>query len=85
MKKKRTRKPRVNKKVCPACLVPKVLTKHHILPKRYFKSSPILELCRECHDALERSIETNEAYSGKRKRLRRNEYYRILIRFLRGG
>ena len=37
------------------------MTKHHILPKRFFKSKPArqftFELCRECHDELETDIQ----------------------------
>jgi hypothetical protein len=45
--------------MCPKCKHLKLLTKHHILPKRFFKEhpeSPILHLCRICHDAIERLI-----------------------------
>jgi uncharacterized protein YlaI len=72
------------RKTCPACMQVKVLTKHHILPKRYFRNSPIMELCRECHDALEQDILQAERVSGKQRKLKRHEYYRVLIRFMRG-
>jgi hypothetical protein len=42
--------------ICPKCLTLKPLTKHHVLPKRHFgcgDRSPILFLCRECHDLIE--------------------------------
>lgn len=74
-----------SKKTCPKCMEHKVLTRHHILPKRYFKNSPILELCRECHDALEQEILQAERITGRQKKLKRHEYYRVLIRFMRGG
>ena len=42
--------------LCPKCLRLRELTKHHILPKRVFapgKHSPLLHLCRECHDTID--------------------------------
>lgn len=45
--------------LCPKCLYLRDLTRHHVYPARFFgrsKNSPILHLCRSCHDALERII-----------------------------
>lgn len=45
--------------LCPKCLEVKGGTRHHIYPKRFFGNppgAPILWLCRQCHDALERQI-----------------------------
>lgn len=45
--------------LCPACLYLRDLTRHHIYPVRFFgrpKNSPILHLCRDCHDKIEAII-----------------------------
>ena len=55
-KRKQTRKNAPDIGFCPKCLKMKVLTKHHVYPKRHFRDSPIFKLCRRCHDALERNI-----------------------------
>jgi hypothetical protein len=73
------------KKACPKCMQVRVLTKHHILPKRYFRGSPVIELCRQCHDALEQEILQAERVTGRQRKLKRHEYYQVLIRFMRGG
>lgn len=42
--------------VCTKCHTLQPLTKHHLLPKRHFppdKDSPIVFLCRGCHDSIE--------------------------------
>jgi len=42
--------------LCPRCTRLRELTKHHILPKRRFpagKNSPLLHLCRACHDVID--------------------------------
>ena len=48
--------------MCPKCLEMKHLTKHHIYPKRYYKGSPIIRICRECHDELEQHIPVREKF-----------------------
>jgi 5-methylcytosine-specific restriction endonuclease McrA len=42
--------------LCAKCLELKNLTKHHILPRRFFrkqKRPPVILLCRRCHDEIE--------------------------------
>lgn len=77
-----------SKKDCPKCGKHAYLTRHHILPKRHFGSrGPTIDICRECHDSLEVMISGAEyrENSGKRKKMRRHEYYRVLIQFMKGG
>jgi len=53
-------------------------TRHHILPVRFFGSnqnSPILYLCRTCHDLIEKEIPQHQ-------RLERDEYFQIAEEFL---
>lgn len=59
---------------CHKCNKHKVLTKHHVLPKRHFKHSHvILYLCRSCHSELERIIPD--------KRVHTRFYFYVLIVF----
>lgn len=65
--------------LCPKCLDVDELTKHHILPKRHFPvspESPLLWLCRGCHDQLEQAIPFH--------RQRTDFYFAIAIAFLKG-
>ena len=65
--------------LCPKCLKCKPLTRHHILPKRFFNvpsSIPILHLCRKCHDKIERLIPYH-------RKLNREDYIEIARNFLR--
>lgn len=67
--------------LCPKCLQIKEITKHHILPKRYFKKKNdymVLHLCRECHNILEMVIKKNE----KNKELSRENYIGIAQQFI---
>ena len=61
------------------------MTKHHILPKRFFKSKPArqftFELCRECHDELEMNINLLEAGTNHQK-LHEMRYIKVLIIFI---
>jgi hypothetical protein len=44
---------------CEKCRTRRRLTRHHVLPRRFFGSpddAPICVLCRPCHDELERLI-----------------------------
>ena len=66
------------KDICPKCKKHKALTRHHIKPKRFFKSSQTIKICRHCHDDLEMIIP-------KRERLPIRFYYQIIRDFLRGG
>lgn len=64
--------------VCPKCLYLRDLTKHHIYPRRFFgvwKNSPILHLCRACHDLIETLLPANE-------KLRKQDYLQITREFL---
>lgn len=67
--------------LCPQCLYLRDLTAHHIYPKRFFgtpKNSPILYLCRECHDEIEKLIPRDEE-------LPKREYLQIAREFLGNG
>lgn len=67
-----------NQGLCPKCLRLKPMTKHHILPKRFFGSnSPILNLCRSCHDLIEELIPESV-------KLDFREYMELTVDFLRG-
>ena len=64
--------------LCPACLYLRDLTKHHIYPRRFFgtpQNSPILHLCRGCHDKLELLIPRDE-------KLSKQDYLQICREFL---
>jgi len=70
----------VNCGLCPKCLVIKRLTRHHLLPVRHFgdgSRSPILHLCRQCHDEIEKLIPYIK--------LSPREYFRIARDFLKEG
>ena len=45
-----------NRILCPKCKEVKARTRHHILPLRHYRKSPTIDLCRSCHDTLERMI-----------------------------
>ena len=62
---------------CPKCHRVGKLTKHHILPKRFYflADAGVIYLCRSCHDQLERRIPF------KPKRTPR-WYYGIVRKFL---
>lgn len=48
-------------KECPACGVVKPMTRHHVMPKRFFSGKGKTELiCRDCHDKLELYIPHSE-------------------------
>lgn len=64
--------------LCPSCKKITEGTRHHILPVRFFGSnenSPILYLCRPCHDEIEKLIP-------QFTRLDRDEYFQIAVEFL---
>ena len=64
--------------LCPACKYLRELTRHHIYPRRFFgknQNSPILHLCRACHDLIEEEIPLEE-------RLSKREYMQIAVDFL---
>ena len=46
--------------ICPKCNEIKILTKHHIRPKRHFgkgrRNPECIDICRECHSELEKRI-----------------------------
>lgn len=65
--------------LCPKCLQIREGSKHHILPRRFFtpnNNSPLLFLCRDCHDEIEKLIPQHE-------RLDRDEYFLIAEEFLK--
>jgi len=67
--------------MCPACLEMSYLTKHHLLPKRFFrkqKKPATLFLCRDCHNLLESKIPYGE-------KLYKNDYLEIARKFLGGA
>ena len=67
--------------LCPKCKRIREGTRHHILPVRFFGSnqnSPILYLCRDCHDLIENEIPLHV-------RLERDEYFLIAEEFLKSS
>ena len=63
---------------CPGCRQIREGTRHHVLPVRFFGSnqnSPILYLCRPCHDRIEREIPQHT-------KLEREQYLEIATEFL---
>jgi len=65
------------KDVCPKCKRKKKLTRHHILPKRWFVKSSILNICRKCHNELELLIPFCKMPIGF--------YKRVVRKFMKGG
>lgn len=64
--------------ICPKCFEVKVLTRHHVLPKRHFGFNHCtISICRECHDEI-------EAIVPKYRKLERDEYFSINRIWLRG-
>lgn len=69
--------------LCPCCLYIRELTRHHIYPVRFFgrrheKTNPILHLCRDCHDKIEREIPKDEM-------LHKEDYIQLAREFLGDG
>jgi len=64
----------MSKEECPKCKQRKILTKHHIYPKKHFKKSDTFKLCRECHDELHKII--------PQQKMPKFMYEYILARFL---
>ena len=62
---------------CPKCGKIKARTMHHIWPRRFYEAegSPILYICRACHDDLEKVIAEYE-------RLPKEMYEQIAYHFL---
>lgn len=73
---------------CARCKSRHDVTKHHILPKRFFKAAtnitPFINLCRKCHDIIEQRLEKWELkrrFRGRfktRKPLKPHEYFKVL-------
>lgn len=69
----------MNVQVCPKCH--RVFdeqvqrTRHHILPHRFYHSSDIIYLCRDCHDQIEKRIPLKQ-------KLSESVYYLIVNNFL---
>ena len=78
MRKRKKKKRNHNKGFCPKCCDYKKLTRHHILPKRWFKCKHICLICRSCHNDLETYIQNQE----KGLQLKNYRYYEILNDFL---
>jgi hypothetical protein len=63
---------------CPKCRRVREGTRHHVLPKRFFGDSPhapILYLCRDCHDLIEKEIPLHY-------KLEREDYFQLTAEFL---
>jgi hypothetical protein len=75
-------------KICPKCgNVLRKLSRHHILPQRYFHGrGRILKICRKCHTQIETMIRSCElrAGNGHEVCLREGDYYRIAAAFMKG-
>ena len=41
---------------CQKCGSNYKMTSHHQFPKRHFRHSPLIDLCRKCHDEIEKLI-----------------------------
>ena len=64
--------------LCPKCLYLRDGTKHHVMPRRFFRTnsnSPLLFLCRSCHTDLEKLIPQHD-------KLRKEDYLQIAREFL---
>lgn len=64
--------------LCCKCLYLRDLTKHHVYPRRFFgnsPNSPILFLCRGCHDSIEINIPKDVV-------LHKDDYLQIAREFL---
>jgi hypothetical protein len=76
------------KSFCAKCKTKQSITTHHILPKRFNRGStnitPFINLCRKCHDIIERRLEKWELknrYNRRfraRKPLKPHEYFKVL-------
>jgi len=80
-------KNRKRKELCPRCQKIKVLTKHHIYPKRYGGHANQYNtgyVCRECHNKLEYIImKTEQMYGTKRRyKLEKPRYREIFETFI---
>lgn len=68
--------------VCPKCFKIKRLTRHHLLPQRFFgKTKAIILLCEGCHIYDENSI---ERLLPQFRKLTREEYFEVTKKWLRG-
>lgn len=70
----------MNTETCPKCGgvfgTEVQRTRHHLLPKRFFRGSrETIDICRRCHDALERRIPF-------KRRLHESFYYLVVNNFL---
>ena len=64
--------------LCPKCMELRVMTTHHVFPKRHFGKKDKeyrLDICRNCHDEIERILPFRE--------LRKEEYLEIHRRWLK--
>ena len=66
---------------CFVCNSDKKITHHHILPKRFFKLSPLVELCQKHHREIEAELFKMETRkSPERRKLATEEYFNVLIK-----
>ena len=67
----RARIKRVKTGFCQKCGELKIITTHHILPKRFFGANEAtLRICRDCHDEIEEILPRN-------RELTKAEYFEI--------
>jgi len=69
------------KTTCPKCGYFREMTRHHIYPRRHFKSDQVILLCRDCHDGIEKIIYNREKQNGGRK-LDSRVYWNIAVSYL---
>ncbi len=66
--------------VCPRCFKVRLLTKHHLTPKRFFNkknNQNIIYICEECHKEIEKIIP-------RFRKLLKEEYFDIHKKWLQG-
>ena len=75
----------MEKRKCPTCGQEKLMTHHHVLPKRWFSTKASrdfkFELCGDCHTFLEARIIDAE-FDNKGVKLSEMKYVKIVIKFL---
>lgn len=66
------------RKTCPKCGKVKFMTSHHVFPKRFFgeNKKDRVELCRDCHDKLEKYIPVKEKQD--------KQFYVLIVSFFLG-
>src|SRR3990167_8885958 len=64
--------------ICPKCRTEKRISRHHYLPKRFWRRSPTIGLCRSCHSLL-------ETFIPRYRKMPKRFYFWIVKTFLEGG